>query len=374
MKILRNSLVALFLATAATAVAQPQGPTRIYLCLGQSNMVGQAPILSSDTTAVGDRFWSLSAVDGEDGRRVGEWRRAVPPICRRWTHMGPADFFGRTMLQHLPDSVNVAVVHVGVDGCASDLFHKDLQRAYIDSIKPDWQRNEVNAYDGNPRQRLIDMARLAQQHGTICGIIYHQGETDAYSDAWLQKLSEIYADLLDELGLKPEYCPLLVGETARRELGGVCSHANPTIDRMHDFVPTAWTVSSEGCEVSPDGAHFSHAGYELLGRRYAEMMLRLEGHDIAFDGARLQCDTPQDETAEPYTVSTSLKKGKLRVEAGAPMQTIQLVSLSGQTICTVRANGYRAIDIGVKTLDEESVFLVVTATDGKVVRRTAAIK
>ena len=259
-----------------SATAQPNPNLHIYLCLGQSNMVGQAPILSEDTTAVSDRLLSLCATNGHD-RKVGQWRKAVPPLCREYTHMGPSDFFGRTMVSFLPDSVSVGLVVVGVDGCASNLFDRDLQKAYVDSIKPDWMRAEVNAYDGNPRQRLVDMARLTQQRGVIRGIIYHQGETDAYSDAWLTRMCKIYRDLLEDLHLSADSVPLLVGETARKELGGVCAHANPTIDRMHDFLPTAWTISSEGCEVSSDGAHFSHKGYELLGRRYALRMLKLEG-------------------------------------------------------------------------------------------------
>lgn len=379
-RILKSLLLAALTATPFAAQAQgagnPDPNLHIYLCLGQSNMVGQAEILPEDTAAVTDRFLNLSAVNDADGRKVGEWRKAVPPICRRWSRMGPADFFGRTLLERLPDSVKVGLVHVGVNGCASSLFHKDLQKAYVDSIKPEWQRNEVNAYDGNPYQRLIDVARMAQQRGVIKGIIYHQGETDAYDDGWLLRLKQIYENLLSQLDLKAEYCPLLVGETARRELGGCCAHANPTIDKMHDWVPTAWTVSSEGCEVSRDGAHFSHAGYAKLGRRYAETMLRLEGFDIPLDGARLQKDTPESETQEPFSVTTSLnkKKQKLTVNTGLPMKTIEIVSLSGESVCTIRCNGYKVIDIGVKNLDEASVFLVVTSTDGKVVRRSATVK
>ena len=367
-QLLAGGLMAL---AGVSATAQPNPNLHIYLCLGQSNMVGQAPILSEDTTDVSDRLLSLCATNGHD-RKVGQWRKAVPPLCREYTHMGPSDFFGRTMVSFLPDSVSVGLVVVGVDGCASNLFDRDLQKAYVDSIKPDWMRAEVNAYDGNPRQRLVDMARLTQQRGVIRGIIYHQGETDAYSDAWLTRMCKIYRDLLEDLHLSADSVPLLVGETARKELGGVCAHANPTIDRMHDFLPTAWTISSEGCEVSSDGAHFSHKGYELLGRRYALRMLKLEGYDVAEqDTARLQTSpgAQASEEAEPaFKVETVVNGKRISVSAEVPMATIDMVSFSGQIVGVVRANGVKKLNIHLKNLDDDRLFLVVKATDGRTVR------
>ena len=367
-QLLAGGLMAL---AGVSATAQPNPNLHIYLCLGQSNMVGQAPILSEDTTAVSDRLLSLCATNGHD-RKVGQWRKAVPPLCREYTHMGPSDFFGRTMVSFLPDSVSVGPAVVGVDGCTSNLFDRDLQKAYVDSIKPDWMRAEVNAYDGNPRQRLVDMARLTQQRGVIRGIIYHQGETDAYSEAWLTRMCKIYRDLLEDLHLSADSVPLLVGETARKELGGVCAHANPTIDRMHDFLPTAWTISSEGCEVSSDGAHFSHKGYELLGRRYALRMLKLEGYDVAEqDTARLQTSpgAQASEEAEPaFKVETVVNGKRISVSAEVPMATIDMVSFSGQTVGVVRANGVKKLNIHLKNLDDDRLFLVVKATDGRTVR------
>ena len=52
----------------------------IFLCFGQSNMAGQAPIEEQDLT-VSDRFLSMATTDGPD-RKLGTWRKAVPPLCR----------------------------------------------------------------------------------------------------------------------------------------------------------------------------------------------------------------------------------------------------------------------------------------------------
>ena len=52
----------------------------IFLCFGQSNMAGQAPIEEQDL-AVSERFLSMATTDGAD-RKLGTWRKAVPPLCR----------------------------------------------------------------------------------------------------------------------------------------------------------------------------------------------------------------------------------------------------------------------------------------------------
>ena len=51
----------------------------IFLCFGQSNMAGQAPIEEQDL-AVSERFLSMATTDGAD-RKLGTWRKAVPPLC-----------------------------------------------------------------------------------------------------------------------------------------------------------------------------------------------------------------------------------------------------------------------------------------------------
>ena len=55
----------------------------IYLCLGQSNMEGNARIQPQDTIGVDKRFQVLEAVDCPNlGRVKGQWYTALPPLCR----------------------------------------------------------------------------------------------------------------------------------------------------------------------------------------------------------------------------------------------------------------------------------------------------
>ena len=85
MKILKKLFVTMALmAIPATMSAQDEN-FYIFLCIGQSNMVGQGEISDADRQ-VSDRFLSLSAVDGKDRKR-GQWRKAVPPLCRQDTKL-----------------------------------------------------------------------------------------------------------------------------------------------------------------------------------------------------------------------------------------------------------------------------------------------
>src|SRR3954469_20283968 len=75
----------------------------IFLCFGQSNMEGNARFEPQDTIDVDKRFRVLQAVDcPELNRTKGNWYTAVPPLARCKTGLTPADYFGRTLVAHLP--------------------------------------------------------------------------------------------------------------------------------------------------------------------------------------------------------------------------------------------------------------------------------
>ena len=240
----------------------------IFLCFGQSNMAGQAPIEQQDM-AVSDRFLSIATTDGGDGRVMGTWRKAIPPLCRHDAGLGPADYFGRTLLDNVPENVRVGIVSVAVEGCPITFFDKDRNASLIAMEEQDWMNDILNQYGRDPYQRLLSMARLAAKDGVIKGILLHQGETDAYDIEWCQTVRKIYCDLQQELGFDSSYVPLLVGEVVRGEYGGICGHANATIDRVANLYPNTFVVSSEGCMPCEDYLHFSGEGYRLLGRHYA---------------------------------------------------------------------------------------------------------
>lgn len=240
----------------------------IFLCFGQSNMAGMAPIEEQDLT-VSERYLSMATTDGSDGRILGTWRKAVPPLCRADAHLGPIDYFGRTLLEVVPENIRIGVVSVAVEGCPITFFDKDKNAPLIAKEDRDWMNGILNQYGRDPYQRLLEMAKTAAKDGVIKGILLHQGETDAYDDEWRKTVRKIYRDLQQELQFDSTAVPLLVGEVVRAEYNGVCAHANPTINDIANHYPNTYVVSSEGCPPGDDNVHFSSEGYRLMGRHYA---------------------------------------------------------------------------------------------------------
>lgn len=252
------------------ALAAPDPNFHIYIAFGQSNMEGQADVIAENKTE-NERFQVLASVSCPNmGRSLGEWRVAVPPLFHCNTGLSPADYFGKTLADSLPNTT-IGIIPVAVAGSSIKIFDKAQYESYLASAES-WMQQKAADYGGNPYGRIIDLAREAKKVGVIKGILMHQGETDAYSDTWAQTVKKVYGDMLSDLELSADSVPLLVGEALQ---GGQCSAANNQIDALPNKIPTAHVVSSKDCSGGSDNLHFDNAGYQLLGKRYAQTMLSL---------------------------------------------------------------------------------------------------
>jgi hypothetical protein len=249
----------------------------IFLCLGQSNMEGAARPQAQDST-VDSSFQVMESVDCPNlGRTKGNWYPAVPPLCRCNTGISPADYFGRTMVNALPENVRVGVVHVAVAGCKIELFDKDNYKAYASTVQS-WMTRIIEEYGGSPYDRLVEMAKLAQKDGIIKGILLHQGESNTNDSTWPSKVKKVYDNLLQDLSLQPGSVPLLAGEVVNADQNGVCASMNKIIATLPQTIPAAHVISSAGCTDGRDNLHFNAAGYRKFGTRYAVKMLSLLGY------------------------------------------------------------------------------------------------
>ncbi|MBR1521203.1 MAG: hypothetical protein IJ635_08190 [Bacteroidaceae bacterium] len=309
--------------TDGGSIDQPDGfdPNfHIYLCFGQSNMEGNAKIEAQDRTGVSPRFKMMAAVDmPSSARKKGEWYTAYPPLCRDWTGLTPADYFGRTMVENLPDSISVGIINVAVGGCAIELFDEDLCADYIANAAG-WLQGYCKEYDNNPYRTLINLAKKAQQSGVIKGILLHQGCSNNTQPDWPVKVKRVYTRMLNDLGLREEETPLLIGELLSQKMGGVCWGHNAVIGGTPAVIPNAHVISSADCPGAADGLHFTAEGYRMIGKRYAETMLKLLGTTatLSFDPT----DNPFPLSPEAFNPSLYLQ-GELK-------QTGSLLSFTGK--------------------------------------------
>ena len=295
---LKNLLLLLLMAWPTSRMSAATDPNfYIFLCFGQSNMEGAAKPEAQDMVSPGPRFLLMPAVDdAQRGRKKGEWCEAVPPLCRPNTGLTPADWFGRTMIETLPENIRVGVIHVAIGGIHIQGFMPDSIKSYVKRA-PGWMVPMLAAYDNNPYQRLVELARKAQQDGVIKGVLMHQGESNTDDPQWAAMVQKVYDRLLGDLQLKPEETPLLAGQVVRADGEGLCERMNKQIDALPQTLHTAHVVSSMGCSNGPDKLHFDAAGYRELGRRYGEKMLELMGY---------QPKKPFDVPADAVTAETTI--------------------------------------------------------------------
>ena len=123
------------------------------------NMEGQGTIEEVDRT-VDSRFQVMEAVDcSTPARKMGLWYTATPPLCRCYTGLSPADYFGRTMVANLPSNIRIGIINVSVAGCKIELFDKDDYQTYAATVES-WMTNIINEYGGNPYGRLVEIAKI----------------------------------------------------------------------------------------------------------------------------------------------------------------------------------------------------------------------
>lgn len=269
----------------------------IYLCFGQSNMEGNADIEDVDMKGVDKRFQVMSVCDEnlKMGRTPGNWYTAVPPLCRYGAKLSVADYFGRTMVDNLPESYKVGVVMVAIGGAGIDCFDKDNYAKYYENAD-EWQKYLMGLYGGNPYAKLVEFGKRAKKRGIIKGILLHQGESNNGKADWPEKVGKIYRDLLRDLDLKEEEVPLFAGEMLSEAEGGICAGHNEYVAVL-PWLVNAHVVSSEGCKGASDGLHFTSEGYREMGRHYARVVLnKIYGIPLGMpDMAVINMDMPNKD-------------------------------------------------------------------------------
>jgi hypothetical protein len=269
------------MAGLTKAQAQVDPNFYIYICFGQSNMEGNAQWEAQDVGNVDPRFQMLATCNFSSPKRtLGNWYKAECPIVSPVGKLGPSDYFGRTMVQELPDK-KIGVIAVAMGGSPIEMFDKDLYlQKYKDNYNEWWAQIARNYYGENPYGRIIEMAKKAQQIGVIKGILLHQGESNNGDEKWPGMVKKIYKDMLHDLGLRASEVPIFVGETLYKEMGSdACYFHNTVVAKIPEVIPTGHVVSAEGIPGNgTDPWHFSAAGYRTFGKRYAAKVLDVLNH------------------------------------------------------------------------------------------------
>jgi hypothetical protein len=216
----------------------------IYLLMGQSNMVGR------DTTGL-----EAQTTDSRIGYFDGQnWIIAIEPM-RGGSGFGPGTFFAKAMLPCYPDG-KIGLVPCAVGGTPLARWVKGAD-LYENALKK---------------------ARLAAQAGTIEGMLWHQGESDAYTPAdattYEARLRQMFLDFRSDIG-RPDL-PIVVGELGSFVRENEVKVVQAAQRKMPGDLPHVAFVSSDGLTDKGDHLHFNAASQAEFGKRYAAAMQQLQ--------------------------------------------------------------------------------------------------
>ena len=130
-------------------------------------------------------------------------------------------------------------------------------------------------------ENAVHRARLATRHGTLAGVLWHQGETDASRDPLVRTHAEKLIRLIKQLreDLESPRLPFIIGDLApfgddRRKLEAIQRRAQirASLRQVAEEDPHAAFVESEGLTGS-DNVHFDRTSLIDFGKRYAAAFL-----------------------------------------------------------------------------------------------------
>ncbi|MCA9051369.1 MAG: sialate O-acetylesterase [Planctomycetaceae bacterium] len=232
----------------------------LFLLVGQSNMAGRGVVEAEDQVPH-PRVLMLNA--------AGQWVPAVAPLHfdKSAAGVGLGRTFGLEIAEQFPD-ITVGLIPCAVGG----------------SPIAAWQPGEYYRPTlSHPWDDAVHRAKIAQRHGRIQGILWHQGESDSK-----EGLSAIYAGELETLirrfrtDLQIPDTPFLAGQMGQFT-ERPWDEFKRQVDAAHRELPQHVTgtafVSSDGLKHKGDFVHFDSASYRELGRRYADAFLSLRTGD-----------------------------------------------------------------------------------------------
>ncbi|OAI56393.1 hypothetical protein AYO49_00790 [Verrucomicrobiaceae bacterium SCGC AG-212-N21] len=227
----------------------------LYLLIGQSNMAGRG-VLTTENALSQSRILKLSPRNA--------WAPGTEPLHTDKPIAGAG--IGMSFAREMADADSK--ITIGLIPCA--VGGTPLER---------WQKG------GDLYQQAVVRAKAAMQHGTLKGILWHQGENDAGKEdtarSYSARLAQMIKDLRAELGAGE--VPFVAGKLgdflARESKDGKPNYwpvVNEQLAELPKRVPQTAVVDSTGLKHKGDGVHFDTASLREFGKRYAEAMVQLQ--------------------------------------------------------------------------------------------------
>ncbi|ETT77236.1 hypothetical protein C173_05331 [Paenibacillus sp. FSL R7-277] len=261
-----------------------------FLMLGQSNMAGRGFLHEVDPI-YNEKIKML---------RNGQWQMMTEPINydRPVSGVSLAASFAAAWSNANPNE------EIGLIPCAEG-----------GSSLNDWHP------EGILFQHALSEARFALRSSQICGILWHQGESDSYQslhETYYEKLTLIIETLRNELKL--DEVPLIIGglgdflgKTGFGQQATEYLQVNEQLQRFANEQPNCYFVTAAELTANPDGIHINAVSQRKFGYRYFEafsnkchVLEPLRGEEQS-----LKVEHDYSKTEQIYLHSMDLALGKI---------------------------------------------------------------
>lgn len=260
-----STVVSAELPNPSTVPEQLQGKLKLYVLVGQSNMVGSADIPddvphSANVYTFGNDYRWVAAKEPIDSPqnqvdRVSEDARAG---------FGPALTFAQTLVVQNSNQL------IGLIPCAK-----------AGSSITDWQQS---LSDDTLYGSCLKRVRAATTMGTVSGILFFQGEADTIdpqqfpglrpeADTWAEKFALFAYNFRQDIGspgLPLVYAQL--GQPTDQE--GLPNWSLVQQQQANIQIPNA--VMIETNDLPMEGIHYTADSYKVIGQRFADAMTNMD--------------------------------------------------------------------------------------------------
>ena len=229
----------------------------IFIMAGQSNMAGRGIVEPQDTLP-NPRILTMNLNN--------EWVIAKEPLHLyqpKLTGLDSGLSFASELLKSVGDSITIGLVPCAVGG-------SPIQAWYGDSVF-----NGVQLFSN-----FTQKADLAMKFGTVKGILWHQGESDAFPEkipVYKQKLETVLTRMRKFLG--DDSIPIIMGELGSYTRTETCkenwANINKIILTVPDDLRNCYVVPTSDLASNPDHIHFDNISQRILGERYANKFVSI---------------------------------------------------------------------------------------------------
>ncbi|MBN1600334.1 MAG: hypothetical protein JW915_01940 [Chitinispirillaceae bacterium] len=322
----------------------------IYLLFGQSNMAGGAGgstdqagrSLITDECDTNSRVKVMAFGDCNQNsnpcpnrkvqRKHQQWYTAFPPYHNCHEGIGPADNFGRTLLDSIRKDITIGFVPCALSGQNIAVFEKGKNAQIDDHTRPVVNGTKLpsGAYEW-----MRDKCKVAQQTGVIKGILFHQGESNSGEANWPERVKKIVDDLKADLNLW-DSIPFIAGEM---RYDGCCKNHNTQIAKLPGLIPNCAVASADGLQrrSATDNFHFNLPGTNEFGFRYAKAFLKLASNDWIPRIGSVKIASPRSVTQRKITTTTNVALSIYTLD-GHAINTFNKISTEN-ALRTIKAKG-----------------------------------